>query len=108
MAPSWAMPNTRVLIDTGVRCLERVGTNLGIMLTRSEISLHWREQCGFSDTIRLASAAGLPLERSPQDVWRVFQDMRTRYAPYAAAIGSALHYGVSDTPSEASLLLATR
>jgi hypothetical protein len=108
MAPSWAMPNTRVLLDAGVRCLERLGSNLGIMPTRSEISLHGREQFGFSDTIRLASAAGLPLERSPQDVWRVFQDMRTRYAPYAAAIGSALHYGVADIPAEMPLLLATR
>jgi hypothetical protein len=108
MAPSWALPNTRVLLDAGVRCLERLGSNLGIMPARSEISLHGREQFGFSDTIRLASAAGLPLERSPQDVWRVFQDMRTRYAPYAAAIGSALHYGVADIPAEMPLLLATR
>jgi hypothetical protein len=108
IAPSWALPNTCGLIDTGVHCLKRLGTDLGIVLPRSEVSLHWREQCGFADTIRLASAAGLPVERSPQDVWRVFQDMRTRYAPYAAAIGSVLHYEVADVSFDASLLLTPR
>ena len=108
MAPSWSLPNTCGLIDTGVHCLKRLGTDLGIVLPRSEVSLHWREQCGFADTIRMATAAGLPVERSPQDMWRVFQDMRTRYAPYAAAIGSVLHYEVADVSFDASLLLATR
>lgn len=108
LAPSWALPNTCGLIDTGVHCLKRLGTDLGIVLPRPEVSLHWREQCGFAETIRLASAAGLPVERSPQDVWRVFQDMRTRYAPYAAAIGSVLHYEVADVSFDASLLLTTR
>jgi hypothetical protein len=108
LAPSWALPNTCGLINTGVHCLKRLGTDLGIVLPPSEVSLHWREQCGFAETIKLASAAGLPVERSPQDVWRVFQDMRTRYAPYAAAIGSVLHYEVADVSFDASLLLTTR
>jgi hypothetical protein len=105
MAPSWALPNTCGLIDTGVHCLERLGADLGIVLPHSEVSLHWREQCGFADTIRLARSAGLPVERSPQDVWRVFQDMRTRYAPYAAAIGLVLHYEVRDASFDSSSLL---
>jgi hypothetical protein len=105
MAPSWALPNTCGLIDTGAHCLERLGADLGIVLPRSEVSLHWREQRGFADTLRVARSAGLPVERSPQEVWRVFQDMRTRYAPYAAAIGSVLHYDVADGSFDAPPLL---
>jgi hypothetical protein len=70
------------------------------------VSLHWREQRGFADTIRIARSAGLPVERTPQEAWHAFQDMRTRYAPYAATIGSILHYEVGDCSLDTPSLLS--
>jgi hypothetical protein len=92
IAPSWAMPYTRALLDTGIRCLECLARDLGIVLTPAVVSLHGREQVGFADTIAVATSAGLPAERSPQEAWRVFQDLRTQYAPYAATIATSMLY----------------
>jgi hypothetical protein len=92
IAPSWALPYTRALLDTGIRCLERLARDLGIVLTPAVVSLHGREQFGFVDTIAVATSAGLPAERSPQEAWRVFQDLRTRYAPYAATMATSMLY----------------
>jgi hypothetical protein len=96
LAPSWAMPNTEVLLDTGIRCFERLSTDLGIECPKVAVSLEGREQFGFMDTTRVASAAGLPIERSQQDAWQVFQALRTRYAPYSTAIASLLLHNMVD------------
>lgn len=92
LAPSWALPHSRVLLDTGVGCLQRIGAELGIEPSRAEVSLHGREQRVFADTVRLVSGAGLPVERGRQQAWEVFQGARTRYAPYAAEMASKLLY----------------
>lgn len=94
LAPSWAMPCTRALLDTGIHTLERVAAEMRIVLTPAVVSLHGREQFGFVDTIAVATSAGLPVERSPQEVWRVFQELRTQYAPYASTMALAMLYNV--------------
>jgi hypothetical protein len=105
IAPSWAMPYTRALLDTGIRCLERLARDLGIVLKPAVVSLHGREQLGFVDTIAVATSGGLPAERSPQEAWRVFQDLRTRYAPYAATMATSMLYQtvvrIDSSPSSA-------
>jgi len=96
IAPSWAVPYTRALLDTGMRCFERLGSDLGITLAHSEVSLQGREQFGFDETIKVTTSAGLPTERSPREAWLAFQGLRTRYAPYTTAIASILLYHVAD------------
>jgi len=94
-APSWAEPYARALLDTGVSCFERLCSDLGIVLAaHPAVSLQGREQVAFEDTMRLATSAGLPAERSYVDAWQVFQKWRTRYAPCAFAITSKLLYKV--------------
>jgi hypothetical protein len=100
IAPSWAMPYTRALLDTGMRCFERLGADLGISLAPTAVSLHGREQFGFTDTIKVTTSAGLPTERSPREAWLVFQDLRTQYAPYSTAIASLLLYHIVDNQAD--------
>jgi hypothetical protein len=100
VAPSWAEPYARALLDTGTRCFERLCSGLGIVLTHSSVSLQGREQVGFEDTIRLATSAGLPAERSSSEAWQVFQKRRIRYAPCVSAIVSKLLYHVLASDSD--------
>jgi hypothetical protein len=93
-APSWAEPYARALLKTGSGCFERLCSGLGIVLAHPSVSLQGREQVGFEDTMRLATSAGLPAERSSPDAWQVFQEWRTQYAPCASAITSKLLYRV--------------
>jgi hypothetical protein len=93
-APDWAPPNTHVLVETGARCLQRIAAGMRITVPRSAVSLHGREQCGFADTIELTLFAGLPVARTQRMAWEVFQQERTRYAPYAAAVAARLQYGL--------------
>jgi hypothetical protein len=102
IAPSWAMPSTRALLDTGIRCLERVAADMRIELTPAVVSLHGREQFGFVDTIAVATSAGLPVERSPQEVWRIFQNLRTKYAPYASTMAMTMLYNVVNRTDKAA------
>jgi hypothetical protein len=95
-APGWAPSNTRVLLEAGSSCLQRIAATTGIVLPRSTVSLHGREQRGFADTIRMTRFAGLPVARSQQLAWEVFQRERTRYAPYAAAVAARLRCGQDD------------
>ncbi|MBB4908413.1 hypothetical protein [Actinophytocola algeriensis] len=92
-APDWAPPNTQVLLETGAGCLQRIAAGMGIAVPRSVVSLHGREQRGFADTIETTLFAGLPVARTERLAWEVFQQERTRYAPYAAAVAARLQYG---------------
>lgn len=92
-APDWAPPNTQVLLETGARCLQRIAAGMGIVVPPPVVSLHGREQCGFADTIETTLFAGLPVARTERMAWEVFQQERTRYAPYAAAVAARLQYG---------------
>jgi len=98
-APDWAPPNTQVLLKTGASCLPRITVGMGIDVPPSVVSLHGREQCGFTDTIKLTEIAGLPTARTQRVAWKVFQQERTRYAPYAAAVAMRLQYGLDPRPS---------
>jgi hypothetical protein len=102
IAPTWSMPYTKALLDNGIRCLERLAADQGIVLTPAVVSLHGREQYAFEDTIAVTTAAGLPNERSAQEAWRVFQDLRTRYAPYSATMASSLLYVVVERGGDLS------
>jgi hypothetical protein len=93
-APGWAPPNTRLLLETGSSCLQRIAAVTGIVLPRSAVSLHGREQRGFADTIRMTRFAGLPVAHGQRLAWEAFQRERTRYAPYAAAVAARLHHGL--------------
>jgi hypothetical protein len=108
IAPSWAMPYTQALLDTGIRCLEKLSADLGIERSNISVSLQGREQYGFGDTTRITASAGLPVERSPADAWRVFQGLRTRYAPYATAIALLLLHNMVDTSSDVTIDAAVR
>jgi hypothetical protein len=92
-APDWAPPNTHVLLESGASCLQGIAAGMGIAVPRSVVSLHGREQCGFADTIETTLFAGLPVARTQRMAWEVFQQERTRYAPYAAAVAARLQYG---------------
>jgi hypothetical protein len=100
IAPSWETPYTKPLLDTGIRCFERLSTDLDVARGTTAVSLQGREQCGFDDTTRVTSAAGLVAERSPQDAWRSFQALRTRYAPHSTAIASLLLHNMVDSRAE--------
>ncbi|HEY3753913.1 MAG TPA: hypothetical protein VGL80_32370 [Pseudonocardiaceae bacterium] len=101
IAPSRETPFTKPLLDTGIRCLERLSTDLEVARSSTAVSLQGREQFGFDDTTRVTSAAGLIAERSPQDAWRSFQSRRTRYAPLSTAIASLLLHNMVDSRSDA-------
>ncbi|CAM3307114.1 hypothetical protein KIPE111705_01030 [Kibdelosporangium persicum] len=90
VAPKWAPPHTRVLLDSGTACLQQLAARMGIVIPEMTVSLHGREECSFGDTVQLTTAAGLPGERDPYRAWAAFQDTRVRYAPYAVMIESRL------------------
>nr|WP_157528414.1 hypothetical protein [Kibdelosporangium sp. MJ126-NF4]CEL18442.1 hypothetical protein [Kibdelosporangium sp. MJ126-NF4] len=90
VAPKWAPPHTRILLDSGTACLQQLAERIGVVVPESKVSLHGREECSFGDTVELATAAGLPAERDPYQAWAAFQHTRVRYAPYAVMIGSRL------------------
>jgi hypothetical protein len=102
IAPSRETPFTKPLLDTGIRCLERLSTDLDVTRSSTAVSLQGREQFGFDDTTRVTSGAGLIAERSPQDAWRSFQSRRTRYAPLSTAIASLLLHNMVDSRSDAA------
>lgn len=90
VAPRWAPLHTRVLLDVGSSCLQRLARHVGVTPPAMRVSLHGREERAFGDTMRLATRAGLPEERDIDSSWEVFQDIRVRYAPYAVLIGARL------------------
>lgn len=92
VAPMWAPPSVRVLLAAGSDCIQRLAWQLDIRLAVPSVSLHGREERAFSDSVRCAVAAGLPVERDSDKSWQAFQDSRTRYAAHADAICSLLRY----------------
>jgi hypothetical protein len=92
VAPGWAPPHAEALLEGGGSCLRELAAGLGIVLPigMDTVSLQGREERAFGDTMRLAVCAGLPEERDGEGAWRVFQQERTRYAPYAVLMGSRL------------------
>jgi hypothetical protein len=98
VASQWAPPSTRSVLEAGSVCLPTLAGQVGIHLQRPVVSLHGREENDFENTVRVAVAAGLPRQRDRAQAWSVFQDWRTRYAPYAVAMGTRLCYRRADEP----------
>jgi hypothetical protein len=92
VAPTWAPPSVRVLLAAGSDCIQRLAWQLNIRLEVPTVSMHGREERAFTDSVRYAAAAGLPMERDSEKSWLAFQDSRTRYAPHADAICLHLRY----------------
>lgn len=91
VAPAWAPPNARVVLDAGEDTFCGLAEDLGVAPPRPVVSLHGREQRGFAETLRLVTDSGLPMERDQQSAWVVVQAERTRYAPHIAS--AAAHLG---------------
>jgi hypothetical protein len=102
VAPDWAPPSTRSVIHTGSRCLRHLAQQVGVTPAAAPVSLHGREEQGFSDTVRLVTDAGLPQQRDEQKAWDAFQELRIHYAPYAAGIASHLLYADVDVTSDSA------
>lgn len=96
-APGWSPPHARALLDTGSCCLQRLAEQLGVALPRPVISLQGREQHTFTESVNLAFP-NLPIEGARDDIWRAFQEERTRYAPYATSIAQHLRYELVQQP----------
>ncbi|WP_020674089.1 hypothetical protein [Amycolatopsis nigrescens] len=90
VSPAWAPPHTRVLLDSGMACLQQLASLAGVVVPATEVSLQGREEWAFGDSVRHATASGLPPEREPGEAWEAFQFSRIRYAPYAAMLGARL------------------
>jgi hypothetical protein len=90
VAPRWAPLHTRVLLEVGSCCLQRLARHVGIVLPLPTVSLQGREEREFGDTMKLAVDSGLPAERDIDCAWAFFQEARVRYAPYAVLIGAQL------------------
>lgn len=92
VASQWAPPSTRSVLEAGAVCLPTLARQVGVRLPRPVVSLEGREECGFEQTVKVAVAAGLPMERDHREAWSLFQNWRTRYAPYAVAMSTRLCY----------------
>lgn len=100
VAPDWAPPYTRSVIQTGSHCLQHLAKQVGVTPAVGPVSLHGREEYSFSDTVRLVTDAGLPKQRDEQKAWDAFQKLRVHYAPYAAGIAAHLLYSDIDVTPE--------
>jgi hypothetical protein len=101
VSPTWSPPRTRTLVATGSHCLQLLARQVGLSPPPAPVSLHGREERAFADTVRAALASGLPAEQDEQFAWVSFQEMRTQYAPHAAALRTHLstfrsEYGVTE------------
>ncbi|MGH3170109.1 MAG: hypothetical protein ACRDN0_30025 [Trebonia sp.] len=94
VAPHWAPPNTRPLLDIGGKCLPRLAMQLGEQKSRSPISFHGREARDFRETFRAVVKAGLPPECDEKTAEQAFLDIRLEYAPYVISISERLLYHV--------------
>lgn len=94
VAPGWAPPNTRTVLDTGTRCLQRVAAQLGVRVHPAPVSLQGREERSFTDTMGLAVKAGLPTDRDERGAEAAFQHLRRRYAPYSTGIAARIFYEI--------------
>lgn len=92
VAPRWAPPSTRSVLEAGSVCFPVLAKQVGVCMPRPVVSLEGREECGFEQTVKVVVDAGLPQEREHREAWSVFQHWRTRYAPYASAMSTRLCY----------------
>jgi hypothetical protein len=92
IAPKWSPPHVRMVLETGVDCLQQMTRGIGVTVHIPGVSLHGREERGFADTMRSVSSASVPVERDGQQAWTAFQDLRTQYAPFATMIAFRLLY----------------
>jgi hypothetical protein len=99
VAPQWAPPSTRSVLEAGAECFPALARQVGVHLPRPVVSLEGREERDFDLTLKVAVDAGLPQEHDPQEAWPVFQDWRTRYAPYAMAMNLRLCYPSAAGPA---------
>ncbi|MEU5697008.1 hypothetical protein [Actinosynnema sp. NPDC020468] len=90
VAPGWAPPHTRVLLDSGAACLQRLAALAGVAVPRTRISLQGREEHAFSDSLRVVVGCGMPVEREFDAAWAAFQDNRVRYAPHSVMLSNRL------------------
>ncbi|GAB7044708.1 hypothetical protein [Catenuloplanes niger] len=86
VAPSHSPPQIPVLLAAGTRCLQEIAWKAGLVAGGAAVSLEYREERSFSDSVRLVVGAGVPEEQDRQDTWAAFQRMRSAYAPYATAL----------------------
>lgn len=86
VAPSHSSPQIPVLLAVGSRCLQEIAWKAGVAAGGAPVSLEYREERPFSESVRLVVGAGVPEERRRQDTWAAFQQMRSAYAPYATAL----------------------
>jgi hypothetical protein len=94
VAPSWAPPHAKALLDSGSSWLRTAAEQVGVRLpdVMNTVSLHGREERAFTETVRLAVDAGLPAEIGCARAWITFQQLRRRYAPYAILLGTQLKH----------------
>lgn len=88
----WAPPSTRAVLEAGSACLPTLAEQVGVSMSRPTVSLEGREECCFEHTVSFVTDAGLPPGRDHHAAWPVFQNWRTRYAPYAMAMRVRLCY----------------
>lgn len=98
VAPEWAPPSTRSVLEAGAECFPVLARQVGVHMPRPVVSLEGREERDFDQTLKVAVDAGLPQELGEQEAWPVFQHWRTRYAPYAVAMSQRLCY-TAEAPS---------
>ena len=103
VAPQWAPPSTRSVLEAGAECFPALARQVGVRLPRPVVSLEGREERDFDLTMKVAVDAGLPEELDSREAWPVFQDWRTRYAPYAMAMNLRLCYPSPAEPGAVGL-----
>lgn len=86
VAPSHCPPRIPVLLTAGAQCLQAIAWKAGVVAGGAPVSLEYREESLFSDSVRLVVCAGMPEERGRQQTWAAFQRARSAYAPYATAL----------------------
>jgi hypothetical protein len=89
-APGWAPPQTVTLLTVGSRCLQRIASQLNIVLPPVPVSFQGRETRPFHGTVKNMGLAGLPLERDEDSAQLAFHQLRIQYAPFANAIRERL------------------
>ncbi|MFG2052030.1 hypothetical protein ACGFIW_31945 [Micromonospora sp. NPDC048935] len=86
VAPTVAPSGGRALLRNGSAWLQQMAEQMGVVIHTAPVSLQGREERAFDETVGVAISVGLTEERDRHQTWTRFQQLRGRYAPYAAAI----------------------
>ncbi|WP_140158080.1 hypothetical protein [Micromonospora sp. NBS 11-29] len=86
VTPSRRPPQIPGLLLAGSRCLQQIAWKAGVVAGGAPVSLEYREERMFSDSVRLVVGAGVPEEQDRDATWAAFQQLRAAYAPYATAL----------------------